>query len=649
MNLEELKKLVQSVTSNFIALILISATISMSNISAIASSHDDKQSFDFSEGKITTALITAGPFDLHRRYRSMEGPYISYDFKVGDIVASKEIFLPEGMDVFVENGGAAPSMMGGGSNQTMAREVKGLIHTDQDRRTLLWLKGVKLEVLDENDHVLPTAEFICHWNLDVKPAFRNQIFTDGEKCESLRLATVTQGQTEITFPPGYAVPVASDEIWNAVFQAANRTTDEHRRVKHRCTFYFIKDQDLVYPITALAWHVPWIHVVIDKNSEQAAEEEKNNCPSCLGTSIGVNAPNNTANGVFTDSKGRRMSGHWVIPPGTHTYGSVINDEFEPGFASKPRIVHTVWSHVHPLCSNLSVYECTGSSRKRLISVGAKTDISHGLEIKHIENWNSEKGIVLPEKANYELEVTYKNTTHVPQDSMAAAGIFFEDPTFARPEWVLKGKDAYVCSVKPVTNIVDAAPTAPAGISTPREIIDLPAFDANKDGPLLTKAQSIQLETNAGPLVLHIDPSLAPVTATQVYRLLMSGAFNDTRLCNYSSNFMLQIAAVEDKAKEKSPISETSKALLRRIPLEVSAQKSNRLSHHKYTLGMAHYDDKADSGVSSFFILMQDAPHLDHGYAIFGKLGEDPATLETLSKIGNDWNPDKYWVIATKAL
>ncbi len=318
MNRVKFKNLIHSTTRNLFYLILVSTLIFTNNLSAFAKSHDDKQSFDFSEGAVSKAVITAGPFDLHRKYRSMEGPYISYDFKVGDIVESKDISLPEGLVVFVENGGAAPAMMGGGSGQINSRDVKGLIQ-DTKPRSLLWLKGVKLEVLDENDKVLPTAEFICHWNLDVKPNFRNEVFTDGEKCASVRLATVTQGQTEITFPKGFAVPVASDETWNAVFQAANRTTNEHRRVKHRCTFYFIKDQDLAYPVTALAWQVPWIHVIIDKNSTEAAEEVKSNCPACLGLSIGVNAPNNTSNGVFADSKGQRVSGHWVIPPGTHTY------------------------------------------------------------------------------------------------------------------------------------------------------------------------------------------------------------------------------------------------------------------------------------------------------------------------------------------
>src|SRR5580658_8145066 len=142
MNWGEFKSLViNSTTRNYIALAFVLAIIVLSNVGAIAKSHNDKQSFDFSEGTITKAVITAGPFDIHRKYRSMEGPYIPYDFKIGDIVGSKEISLPEGMAVFVENGGAAPSMMGGGSSQTNSREVKGLVHADPNHRTLLWLKG----------------------------------------------------------------------------------------------------------------------------------------------------------------------------------------------------------------------------------------------------------------------------------------------------------------------------------------------------------------------------------------------------------------------------------------------------------------------------------------------------------------------------
>jgi len=551
----------------------------------------------------------------------------------------------------VEGNKSAPAMMGSTASQVMTKNVEGLVDTSNQPRTLLWLKGVKLEVLDENDNVLPTAEFICHWNLDININFRNKVFPGAETCETVRLATITQGQTEITFPDGYGVPVASDEPWNAVFQAANRTTDEHRRVKHRCTFYFIEDSDLMYPITALSWQVPWIYVIIDKNSPDVAVAEKANCPSCIGLSPGVNAPNNTSNGTFTDRKGRLLSGHWVIPPGTHTYRAMISAEMEPGFNLKSHTVHAVWSHVHPLCTDLSLYKCESNSREKVFSVSAKTKTAHGLQIERIKYLSSKQGFTLPDKANYELEVTYENTTKMPQDSMAAAGIFFEDPAFTRPDWVLHKKDGYACSMTTAcTANASAVNVGSSNNSTvPADIIAMPIFDKIQDGPLLTKAKTVELETNAGPLTLYIDPTLAPATATHIYRLLSSNTFIGTRIFRLDSGYLLQIANAEDKANGQPLLSAKSMSLLRRLPMEVSSQSYDKINHKKYVLSMARYPSIKDSATSSFFIVLGDSPHLDHEFTIFGRIKEDAASIETLAKIEKNWASDKYWITGSKAL
>src|SRR6516164_1057298 len=192
------------------------------------------------EGPMTKVIVTAGPFDLHRHYLSMEGPWVAGHFTPGDMVASKNINLPEGMVSYLENGGGAASMKGIMKEQTGGTQPEGLVHAPNGRRELYWFKGVKLEVLDENGVVQPTAEFICHWNLDVDPQFRNKVFTDGHYTQNDRLSSISQGETVQILPAGFGVPVASDEPWQLSFQAANRTSDVHRRVRHRCTLYFVK-------------------------------------------------------------------------------------------------------------------------------------------------------------------------------------------------------------------------------------------------------------------------------------------------------------------------------------------------------------------------------------------------------------------------
>ena len=403
--------------------------ISIFNQSNVSPSRDI---ISVTEGPTITATITAGPFDLHRRYRSMEGPYLHYEAKIADCLASKNISLPESMVSFVENDGAAS--MNGDANKPQKDSVTGLVKVGKEPRQLYWLKGMKLEVLDEHDQVLPTAEFICHFNLDTDSTFRNKIFPYGEPCVYSRLVTITQGQTEICFPKGYAVPVASDEVWNLQFQAANRTTDQHRRIKHRCTMYFVKDSQLVYPITALNWSVPFVRVITDGNSKEVASREKLHCPSCIGFSPGV-SPSVSGAHNEVDGAGRHFSGHWVIPPGVHTYNSLISDFGDPGFASKDRIIHAVWSHLHPLCTSFSLYKCLEDSRQQIFCVHEQTKTSPGLEIQNIDYISSEDGIPITGGNTYELGVTYDNTTGQPQDSMATAGIFFENMMFVRPKWV----------------------------------------------------------------------------------------------------------------------------------------------------------------------------------------------------------------------
>src|SRR5262245_14658567 len=47
------------------------------------------------EGPVVSADVLAGPFDIHRKYRSMEGPFVNEDFKVGELLDSKSVSVQE--------------------------------------------------------------------------------------------------------------------------------------------------------------------------------------------------------------------------------------------------------------------------------------------------------------------------------------------------------------------------------------------------------------------------------------------------------------------------------------------------------------------------------------------------------------------------
>lgn len=559
------------------------------------------------EGPVQAVAMEVGPFDLHRRYRSMEGPYARLDLNFGQLLANQKTVVPENEIVFVE-GGRSASMNGDGPPASTTKW--------EGKPALYWVKGLRLDVVDEEGKLDSSGEFICHTNVDVDPAYRNRLFPDGDRCTTSRIFTLTQGQTEITFPDGYGVPVSTDETWTFLFQAANRTTDEHRRVKHLCTVFLVKDSELVTPMTALSWSVPYITVVVDHNTAEAEKAAHGDMPNCLPSQEGVLAPNAPGSAVFTDRHSRQLSGHFVVPPGTHNYSSVITPDITPGFAPKDRSIQLVWSHIHPLCSECSLVRC--KDQKPVVTVHASTTTDRGLQLKNIELIRTPKGIPLAGNEAYELRARYDNVTDAASDSMVSMGIFFSDRGFARPK-VLRASTAgeVFCGVAP-----------PAGP---------PLFQDEQDGPLVESARKLEVDTTAGPLHFLLDPSLAPRHVTQLTRMLLGGIFDQTPFVRFEPDFVLQLATADQKVNGAS-LTSPQKAALRRLPLE--AESGAR--HRKGWLTMARDSDK-DSAVTSFSILLGDAPHLDGQYTVFGHLLADPATLATMDRLLRDFRPGKDWI------
>jgi len=603
-----------------------------------------KQNFKFTEGPVLTPMVTVGPFDLHRRYRSMEGPYADTNIRMGDLAVCKNALVPEGMVKFTENSTEAPSMKGGPGSGV---KISSLPDTSGTAPKLYWVKGFKLEVLDEKDKVMPTAEFICHLNVDVDPAERNRIFQEGQRCMTSRILTVTQGQTEISFPDGFGVPVASDEHWRFIFQAANRTTDEHRRVKHRLTMYMIPDRELVQPITPLAWSVPFVQVVIDKNSPTIAEKEKAECPTCFGSGRGVNAPNAVATSVESDAFGRKVTGHWVVPPGVQTWSSVVR---EAGFADKPHLIHAVWSHIHPCCTSISLVKASPVERETIFTATSRTKVHPGLQIQDIDYLASKEGIALPANNNYEVDITYNNPTDKPLDSMATLGIFFEDNDWSHPSWCYEKDQGQFCGVlsHPQGNVehqtdVSKAIAANAQTATVSAPAVPPVFDAAKDGPLLKAPHKIKVETSAGNLTFTLEPAWAPKTATQIAKMLQHHVYDGTEIFRYEPGFIFQISLAASKAPGCAALTPSEEALIRRIPLEVDQQFAKQINHRPGVLSMARADNDMLDNTTSFSILLGDSPHLDTKYTIFGKLSDDPENTATLEKMKTEWPKHPYIV------
>lgn len=587
---------------------------------------NDPSIIDSPEGRVRQVTVTAGPFDLHRKYRSMEGPYVTETFRVSDLLATKHITVNEPAVKFVENGNQ-PSMMGSdhSSNETNAHTSS--IVKSNDQKELVWAKGVKLIVLDEHDKPLPTGEFICHFNIDVDP--RNTIFPEIHT-GSARLFTLTQGETDFRFPEGFGVPLSSKEFLHISFQAANRTTKEHRRIKHLCTIDFVKDSELKKPIKALSWYTPYVAVEI--NSKTKLDAAAAHGPSCMVTSTGENAPNAIPGSITTDAEDRKMTGHWSVPPGVQPYTCPISESRDYGFSSEDRTVRAVWTHVHPLCQNVTLMICDGKKKTPAWSTTIDTKTNHGLEIAKIGDLYFKDGVVLPKGKHFEINSIYNNTTGITQDSMVSQGIFYDEPHFVKPDW----------KNEPQLATSETGSTAEDYNGTDRYGL----FNAQNDGPLLTKPKTLEVTTSVGKLHMILDPTIAPEHATQMYKLFKAGAFDGTNVIAYQPSYIFQVGSIDIKHDPKKPVTNEQTSMLRRLPLEVESHREGRGLNKKWSLSMAR-SHAEDSAVSSFSILLDNAPHLDNKYSVFGRLIPDSVTVATIKKIMTTWEKSHAYLISAK--
>jgi len=583
-----------------------------------------------SEGRTLTPCVTVGPFDLHRKYRSMEGPYADAQLTISELVANGNQCIPEAMVRFVENGNQA-SM----TPQAIPSTGASADPQAKSQREMYWLKGVRLDLLDENDKLLPTAEFFCHLNIDVDTAFRNVAFPEGERCVSTRLFTLTQGQTEITFPQGYGVPVASDEKLRCIFQAANRTTYDHRRIKQRLTLYLIADKQLLKPLTALNWYTPFMAVVVDKNTQDAQSREEMDCSMCAPTSRGVTAPNAVNNAVESDVFGRKVSGHWVVPPGKSVWTEKIRDY---NFENKPRVAHLIWSHVHPLCTDFSLLRLDRNGKiENAFTATCRTKTSPGVQIQHIDLFSSTEGLQLDANKPYELQIKYNNPTNDGLDSMATMGIFCEDNNFARPQWAIASAESIrTCGVTG-SCLLSERPTVSQ--------TTMPIFDLTEDGPAIAKPEKVKLKTTCGNLTLILQPTWAPLAATQMWRLFKNGCFDGTPFYRLD-DYLIQLSVAESKATGYPALSQAAQSLLRRIPVEIDAQKNHIVKHRPGVLSMAREKDDPVGNVSSYSIMLRDWPELDQQYTIFGELCDDAETKATMESFKTAWKANVHPLIVS---
>ena len=126
--------------------------------------------------------------------------------------------------------------------------------------------------------------------------------------------------------------------------------------------------------------------------------------------------------------------------------------------------------------------------------------------------------------------------------------------------------------------------------------------------------------NYGIIQLELDPSQAPITVENFVGLVNSGFYNGLTFHRIIKGFMIQGG---------DPLGNGTGGSDKEIKGEFASNGvQNNIKHLRGTISMAR-SSFPDSASSQFFIMHEDAPHLDGDYAAFGHV---TSGIEVVDKI-----------------
>ena len=143
---------------------------------------------------------------------------------------------------------------------------------------------------------------------------------------------------------------------------------------------------------------------------------------------------------------------------------------------------------------------------------------------------------------------------------------------------------------------------------------------------MTKA-IIEME-NGGTMTLELYPEIAPITVENFVKLANQGFYNGLIFHRVIAGFMIQGG---------DPTGTGMGGPGYQIKGEFASNGvKNTLKHTRGVISMAR-SMHPDSAGSQFFIMHQNAPHLDGSYAAFGKLVEGFDVLDRIAGVSTNWS------------
>jgi cyclophilin family peptidyl-prolyl cis-trans isomerase len=311
------------------------------------------------------------------------------------------------------------------------------------------------------------------------------------------------------------------------------------------------------------------------------------------------------------TNGLMASGHWVVPPGRFSWNNPAK-EYAIGFDRDRKLV-AAWVHIHPFAETMSLraYDL-GSSTPREVFCSHIKSFKKGVGLIHIDTLSIPQGIPMPASSDYEVAVTYNNTSGRKQDAMATMGLYMTAPEWRMPEWALTNPTCNLfCGItaRPAATAVAAAPKIATDPTSKALFRRLPPFT----GPASAadKPYRIEMATSKGTIVFRVEPSWAPKTAAALKPLFEKNLYAGRNFFRAEPGFVVQTPEI---SPESLP-SADERNLLHRLPAEIS----DEVRHEPGVLSMARWESYPESATSSFSFILGSQEHLDGKYTIFAKV------------------------------
>ena len=131
----------------------------------------------------------------------------------------------------------------------------------------------------------------------------------------------------------------------------------------------------------------------------------------------------------------------------------------------------------------------------------------------------------------------------------------------------------------------------------------------------------------GTIEVELDPSVAPLTVENFVKLANKGFYNGLTFHRVIKGFMIQGGCPKGNGTGGPGYT---------IKGEFAANGvNNPLKHTRGVISMARAMDPNSAG-SQFFIMHQDAPHLDGQYAAFGKVIKGIEVVDAIASVKTNY-------------